>query len=201
MESTMRKIKLTRGKFALVDDADYHWLSQIKWRYTTNGYASGILFGGTKTGKTVLMHRLIMLAPDTMTVDHKNHDTLDNRRKNLRHATQTQQNANRIKTFGASIYKGVYRRSDGLKWMAQIGKDRKKRSMGCFESEEDAARCYNAMADFLFGEHALLNDVSPRFPSKELIGAYINRWCMQSRYRHKVRRPLGSTATAGALDE
>lgn len=27
----MRKIPLTQGKFALVDDADFDWLNQWKW--------------------------------------------------------------------------------------------------------------------------------------------------------------------------
>lgn len=68
------------------------------------------------------MHRLILMAPDSFTVDHINHDTLDNRRENLRLASQSEQNQNRKITKGKSKYKGVYLRSDFLKWVAQIKK-------------------------------------------------------------------------------
>lgn len=108
----------------------------------------------------VLMHRLILLAPDTTLVDHINGDPLDNRRENLRYATQSQQNANRHRTFGASRFKGVYRRRDGLKWCAQCRvPGGKQRYLGSFDSEEDAARAYNAAATELFGEYARLNDL------------------------------------------
>ena len=172
----MKLIPLTKGKFAKVDDSDFHWLSQIKWQYQKRGYAVADLFGGRRSGVRILMHRLMLLAPDTSTVDHANHDTLDNRRANLRLATQSQQNANRVKTNGVSRYKGVYRRWDGLKWVAQIGKNYKKRSLACFDNEDDAARCYNAMARHLFKDRALLNDVTPRYPSEQDAERYLKRW-------------------------
>lgn len=172
----MKSIPLTKGKVALVDDCDYHWLSQLTWHYTKRGYAAADMFGGRKGRVRVYMHRLILMAMDTATVDHRNHDTIDNRRKNLRHATLTQQNANRRKFKGSSKYKGVYRRWDGLKWVTQISKNDVKRSIACHESENDAARCYNAMARYLFGENALFNDVKPRFPARSLALRYINRW-------------------------
>jgi hypothetical protein len=87
----MRTIPLTQGYEALVDDEDYEELSRYRWFVSSNGrdrvYAS-------RTGKhpitgkwgTVGMHRHIThteSAGRTVEVDHRNHDTLDNRRENL----------------------------------------------------------------------------------------------------------------------
>lgn len=154
----VKEIPLTRGRIAIVDDFDYHWLSQVKWHFLTRGYA-GHVRGGRKNKEHILMHRLILLAPDTCTVDHINHDTLDNRRSNLRLATQSQQNANRRKISGSSKYKGVYPRRDGLKWCAQLGAFGAKTYLGSFNTEEEAALVYNNAAIVAFGEFALLNQI------------------------------------------
>lgn len=158
----VKKIPLTQGKFAIVDDCDFHWLSQIKWQFQKSGYAIGVLFGRRKTLKKVYMHRLILLAPDTVEVDHKNHNGLDNRRKNLRTATRKQQNANKRKFSGTSIYKGVNLRRDKLKWCAQIKSNGKAKYLGSFDTEEEAARVYNEYAAEEFGEFAHLNDLSEK---------------------------------------
>jgi hypothetical protein len=149
------RIELTKGKVAFVDDIDHHWLTQIKWYFQEPGYAGSDLFGGRKTKVKVLMHRLILLAPASATVDHINHDTLDNRRCNLRLATQSQQNGNRLSFFGSSRFKGVHRRQDGRKWVAQCHHIH----LGSFESEVDAARAYNKEARSYWGKFALLNDI------------------------------------------
>ena len=74
---------------AKVDDSDYELLSKYRWNYT-NGYAQGKV-----NGKLIGMHRFIMRTPKGMVTDHINHDTLDNRRANLRICTHAQNMANR----------------------------------------------------------------------------------------------------------
>ena len=64
-----------RNKYALIDEADYPLVSKYKW-YFCEGYA--------RTARGIFMHRLIMSPKNEMTVDHLNHNRLDNRRKNLR---------------------------------------------------------------------------------------------------------------------
>ena|SRR5215472_11429516 len=152
----MKEIALTKGSIAIVDDIDFHWLSQVKWYLDVQRYAATDMFGGRRTKVKVHMHRLILLAPNTATVDHINHDTLDNRRANLRLATQSEQNGNRLKFFGTSRFKGVHRRQDGRKWCAQCHHVH----LGSFESEIDAARAYNKAAQEYWGEYALLNDIT-----------------------------------------
>lgn len=153
-------IPLKGGGEALVSPEDFHWLSQRDWYRDDRGYAACGLFR-RREGMIVKMHRLILLAPNTATVDHANGNTLDNRRENLRLATQSQQNANRLKFKGRSQFKGVYRRCDGLKWVAHIKNAGRPKNLGSFVSEDDAARAYDAAARQIFGEFACLNFPGP----------------------------------------
>jgi hypothetical protein len=66
-----KRIKLTQGKYALVDDCDYEQLNQYKWHYS-QGYAARRQFG-----KVVLMHRQIMQTPEGMDTDHINHNGVE----------------------------------------------------------------------------------------------------------------------------
>lgn len=156
------KITLGEGVICIVSPEDHHWISQRSWYLDANGYVRCDLFGGRKPSgvKSVLLHRLILLAPDSATVDHINRNPLDNRRENLRLATMSQQNANKPKHYGKSNYKGVYRRRDGRKWCAQIRVNRVMNYLGSFETQEEAARAYNAAAVSNFGEFAYLNPIT-----------------------------------------
>lgn len=161
----MKIIYLADGKnFVKVDDKDWHWIAQRAWQLTYDGYASSPLFGyRSKKASVVLMHRLILLAPDTLSVDHANRDKLDNQRKNLRLANTQQQMGNMAKMKGSSRYKGVHRRWDNKKWVAQIKTESgPTQTLGSFSSEIDAARAYNEAAISVFGKFALLNEVPLR---------------------------------------
>lgn len=151
-----KQIPLTKGKFAIVDDADYDWLAKHKWFYDGESYAV------RKAGNVNLsMHRVVLNASGPVVVDHINGDGLDNRRQNLRIVTQAQNLYNkrpnqRPKT---SQYKGVSLNKKVNRWQAFIKKGDERRYLGLYDSEEDAARAYNAAARHYFGEHAYINDV------------------------------------------
>lgn len=72
----MKEIKLTRGKFAIVDDDDFEWLNQFKWHCDTQGYAKNAIQG--------TMHRLILSPNNGDITRHINEVKLDNRRENLK---------------------------------------------------------------------------------------------------------------------
>lgn len=148
-----REIPLTKGQFAIVDAADYEWLNQMKW-YAASSRDS--YYASTKVnGKQVLMHRLIMGATDQMIfVDHKNLNTLDNRRANLRFATHSQNRCN-IGPFknNKSGIKGVYQNKHG-RWIAKINVNHKLVWLGTFDSKEDAAAAYNQAAETMHGQFA-----------------------------------------------
>jgi hypothetical protein len=103
------------------------------------------------------MHRLIL--PDTEMVDHINHDGLDNRRSNLRPATQGQNQGNVTKTSRAttSQYKGVSWYPRYCKWIARAPRGARQATIGYFDSEVDAALAYDYVAREYFGEFACLN--------------------------------------------
>lgn len=87
----MKLIPLSRGLFAKVSNRDYKFLMQWKWSVHVSGRQGKLYAGrgrGTKDSPRILMHRVIL--PTDLDVDHKNNDGLDNRRKNLRARTRSQ---------------------------------------------------------------------------------------------------------------
>ena len=104
------------------------------------------------------MSREIVAAPIGKVVDHRNHDTLDNRKKNLRVCSRQENNANAQKRPGTSSrYKGVCWHAMSKKWAAQIDFNRKRCNLGLFAKEQTAARVYDAAAKKIHGEFAFLN--------------------------------------------
>ena len=156
--------KTARGRVALVDDEDYELVSQYRWfvlEQIRNGrthgpYAIANTGHGRRNQRPVLMHKFLTGWPQT---DHRNHDGLDNRRSNLRPATNGQNHANERPSTGfSSAYKGVHwaRRERG--WVARIRVGNGKRlHVGTFKSEIDAARAYDVAALAAWGEYACLN--------------------------------------------
>lgn len=159
----VKKVQLTQGKFALVDDEDYEKINRFKWHYAA-GYARRNVRLNNGKRKIIFMHRIIAETPDGLYCDHINGDTLDNRKSNLRNVTKQQNNWNaKKKTKATSKYKGVYffkRDKDQIgKWGARIQVDGKLIRLGYFSSEIEAALAYNRAAKKYFGEYAVLNEV------------------------------------------
>lgn len=165
----MKEIPLTKGYTAIVDDEDYERFGGFKWCASKGVadrtyYAVRATTGPHPTRKTIRLHRAILGAPAGTQVDHVNRDGLDNRRANLRLATRSQNRANSEKRIDglASRFKGVcWERSRG-RWMARIGVDGRKRHLGYFDDEEQAARAYDRAARAQWGEFA-----RPNFPQEE----------------------------------
>jgi hypothetical protein len=93
------------------------------------------------------MHREILglKRGDGLEGDHINHDSLDNRRSNLRVVTSVgnSQNTSSQKK-STSIYRGVHWAKHANKWVAHIKIDGKTRHLGCFTDELQAARVAKA---------------------------------------------------------
>ncbi len=106
------------------------------------------------------MHSLIINPPENFVVDHINHNGLDNRKANLRLATRTQNNCNRRKhnrNKCHSRFKGVSWHKHRKRWSAQINIYRKRKSLGYFEDETEAAKAYDKAAKKYHKEFAYLN--------------------------------------------
>ena len=151
-----KAIPLTQGRFTIVDEADYEWLSQWKWYFSAcgknnGGYAVRKEYLGRYNGrdlcKTILMHRLIIGAPDDVETDHWDRNKLNNRRYNLRLATHAQNSSNKSKTLSktSSKYKGVTWYKPTQKWCAKIYHG-KTINLGYFLSEDEAALAYDEVA-------------------------------------------------------
>lgn len=153
----MKKIPLTRGKVAIVDDCDYDYLMQWKWYYhkaRSKGYAR-------RSYCTVYMHRLIlerMGFKNFARSDHINRDKLDNRRCNLRPATDRQSNCNRGKpNNNTSGYTGVCWDKAREKWYVQIQVNGKNMYIGRYDDLKEAVRVRNKAVLKYHGEFAVLS--------------------------------------------
>lgn len=144
----------------MVDDDDYELLSKYRWCVTSS--KSKILYAlRGVNGSTRKMHREIMGVTDPrIFVDHIDGNGLNNQKNNLRLATNSQNNCNRIaKKNGSSKYLGVSLcRKNGL-WCAQIRRNGRTIRLGYFKQEVQAAICYNEQAPLYHGEFARLNNI------------------------------------------
>jgi hypothetical protein len=92
--------------------------------------------------------------PEGMTVDHINGRKGDNRIENLRLATDCQNSYHRPKkSNNVSGFKGVYQRENG-KYRAVITAGKKRKSLGSFNTKEEAYAAYCEAARRLHGEFA-----------------------------------------------
>ena len=157
MSGQTLEIPLTQGQVALVDAADFEWLNQWKWSVSRQGRDKwrAVRWDGSQIRRAVLMHRMITAAAPGQTVDHINGDPLDNRRANLRIATQAEQNMNRRPSLSAksSRFKGVCWHKGGKRWMAIF----RRVYLGLYDREEDAALAYDRAALAFSPEFARLN--------------------------------------------
>jgi hypothetical protein len=151
--------KLIPVRFALVDDELFDELNQHEWWCTSDGYVRC-----KENGKAILMHRVVLGAPDDVIVDHVNGYGTDNQRVNLRECSHHQNMMNRRPhrtSKGkptASRYKGVcLGKNLAHPWRARIRIDSKDYRIGNYDNEIAAAKAYDAAARFYFGEFARTN--------------------------------------------
>lgn len=151
----MKKIELTRGKVALVDDCDFEFLKQFRWFYATNGYAVR-----NEKDTQVYMHRVVKMTPRGKETDHINGNKLDNRRENLRECSGAENRWNKgAHRDSASGYKGVFFYKKTGKWEVQIMAKGRRHHLGYFIEKIEAAKAYNAAAIRLHGDFVKLNAV------------------------------------------
>lgn len=155
----MKKVSLTQGQFALVSDEDFESINEFKWsarwcKFTGSFYA----MRNSKTdseGKRhiILMHRYVMDTPKGLVSDHINHDTLDNRRCNLRNITSSQNNMNKKKQkSNTSGIVGVNFHKGNKKWRAFINVNKKQKSLGYYKLKCMAVKARLEAEDKYFGE-------------------------------------------------
>jgi hypothetical protein len=168
---TYRRIYLGQGEYTIVEPADYYSFGKFKWILLGTGYnlyaVREVKIGPKKT-KRVYLHREIMKPKKRKLVDHRNTNSLDNRRANLRLATHAQNNYNRRKTSKKtwSRFIGVSFDKNSPAWVSCIHYKRKRINLGRFKNEIDAAKAYDIAAIKYHKEFARLN-----FPKED----YVNK--------------------------
>jgi len=164
-DPSYRLISLTHNQNAIVDTEDFDWLSQWNWFAQWNRDTRSFYARSNISGKIIPMHRLILGCSEKETGDHKNRNTLDNRRDNLRkcNVTQNCQNATRRKD-NSSGFKGVIpmtwknkTKATTFRWIASIRSNGERIHLGCFTTPEEAAKAYDMAARKYHGEFAVLN--------------------------------------------
>ncbi len=166
-----RRIYLGEGQWTILEPPDYYRLKHFKWFVHGN---QGKFYAHRKTiiknewTKTISMHREIMNAPKGKLVDHKNGDSLDNRRENLRFATHRQnlQNRRKTKSKTTSKFRGIFRYRK-KRWASLLKYRGKRIWLGIFDNEIDAAKAYDKAAKKYFGQFARLNfpDLTAEHPA------------------------------------
>ena len=159
---SFRRIKLTRGKYAIVDADDFERLNQYKWHWAHPGYAKRLVSdrsGIRRRQVGVYMHRMVRTAPDGMVVDHINREKLDNRKANLRVATRRQNGWNRKfkRKGGKTHYNGIRWDRNKQTWQVRLTINGRRESFGYYADEEAAAKAYDRIAKKHRGEYAVLN--------------------------------------------
>ncbi len=158
----MKKIPLTRGLVALVDDEDFECLAKYKWHVYKaplgKFYAARKEKVGVNRWTTRYMARQIMGFPDCI-VDHVDpDDTLNNTRANLRLADHSENKINvKLRKDNTTGYKGVSWHKGARKWIANLGIRGKDLYLGLFATAEEAAQAYDRAVIEHYGEFARTN--------------------------------------------
>jgi len=166
----MKTIKIKNGYEAIVDDADYEWISAYKWHLVSSKahYAETSIWDKKKKrSKCYKMHRMIAQPPKNRMIDHINGNKLDNRRCNLRFVTNSQNSMNRHVNHSRSGYRGVHWMAERNKWAAQIMRNQKMYYIGLFEDKVEAAKARDIWAIKFHGEYAVLNFPYTDSPSQQ----------------------------------
>ena len=132
-----KRITLSRGLTAIVDDEDYDHVAQYKWYASVQRDKFYVRRSSPgNTNYKIYLHRYLMEPPKGFVVDHINGDPLDNRKVNLRVVTVKENNDNQKKQRESeSGYRGVYRQSRNT-WVAVY----KRRRLGVYATKEAAAQ-------------------------------------------------------------
>lgn len=165
-EGSEVRIPLTRGYYALVNSEDFELVSTYKWfadiRKNGKVYAAATVYvNGKKT--SLRMHCLILGTAGSghfRIGEHANGNGIDNRRTNLRPASQLENMRNRGPQSGRK-FKGVTRQKRLTKrpWQARIHRNGITKHLGYFPTEEEAALAYNRYAEMSDQEFLRANEV------------------------------------------
>lgn len=158
IEGDVAIISLTFGLETTVDAADVESLAGYRWVALINSTTGHAYAARYEKSKCILLHRMLLAAPASMQVDHIDGDGLSNRRSNIRLATRSQNQANRVAERRNKLkLKGVYdlsKKSASRPFGACVHKDGRSIHLGTYVTAEEASAAYRGAAKALFGSFA-----------------------------------------------
>lgn len=164
VEKEYCRYRCTNGREFIFDKCDLPFFQNKICTVNERGYVT------INRKKNLVSHLLLSVGNDVV-VDHINGNPFDNRRSNLRIASNVQNHWNyRISERNTTGYKGIYRDKRIEKYHARICEHGRRHYLGVFDTAEEAARAYDSAARKFFGEFATLN-----FPEKHEQGFNIER--------------------------
>lgn len=152
------------GYEVLIDDEDYEKIKRYHWNILRTEEKKGYKYFQANLkrcdGKRrkVMLHRIIMNAKTKEEIiDHKNGDTLDNRKTNLRICNKTENNRNQ-KTSKANVMgiKGVSFVGKKELYQARITVDKKLIHLGYYKTSREAYSAYCEASKKYHGEYGRL---------------------------------------------
>jgi hypothetical protein len=134
------KIFLSSGHIATIDAEDVERVRPYSWHAV---FAKNGVYACSKTGgKATYLHRLIAETPDGLDTDHRDGDGLNNRRRNLRPATESQNLLN-VGPRKGKRFKGIFARPSGFVVRAPLANGKQK-YLGTVKTAEQAAMIYDS---------------------------------------------------------
>lgn len=144
IEGNLAFIPLTQGLEAVIDAADVHLVDGCNWyadKHSKVVYAATHIKLSDGRQTTLKLHRALM--PSATLVDHRDEDGLNNRRENLRDASNSENLCNRGRQRNnTSGYKGVTLDRRSGRWQAKIMKNYKTKHLGMFATAAEAHKAY-----------------------------------------------------------
>jgi len=140
----MKLIPLTQGQFAKVDDADFARLSGFKWQahwHSRDRNYRAVRREGRR--QEIMARQILGLAfGDPRQADHRNGDTLDNQRHNLRAVTQAENLQNQRRHREGHLPGAHWHRRDKV-WEASVRRQGKSIHLGTFSTEQLAHEAFH----------------------------------------------------------
>ena len=158
----VKEIPLQNGMVALVDDEDYERCKEHFWSVTSCetvlSVTTNVIVDDIRT--TISLQRFIMQlnTGDGNVISFRDGDKLNCQKENLIVADRKiVARKARGQRNTSSKYKGVTWDKSLFKWRAAIKVDGKRKHLGCFIEEDEAAIAYNKAVLEYFGEDAYQN--------------------------------------------
>lgn len=142
---------IIEGKVFYFDKEDYNLIKDYYW----NVFKGYVVSETNKQDVKTRMHRLIMNCIDkNLDVDHINHNTVDNRKENLRIVTRSQNQMNmQGRSNNTSGVAGVIFNKNANKWAVAIQKDNKRIHLGVFDNFDEAVKVRKEAEIKYFGDY------------------------------------------------